>query len=255
MKPAQVILILLGAAGLIVFGAVIPKRVLNAGNLLGLFVSALVLLAGLRLDGIRRFFAYCLTRGAVGHTVVGMLLGAVGVIVFLAVLISCRMAAGMRVPPKAGATAIVLGCEVRGEQPSRALRARIDAAADYLAKNPKAKAILSGGKGSGERISEAACMERELLARGISQDRLILEDASRSTRENLVYSAKIMRKQCLGSDAAIVTSEFHCCRARLIAKKEGISAGCVPAKTPLLYLPTFWVREMLAVLYEWQFGI
>ena len=255
MRAVQMLLIVLGAAGLFFFGAVIPQRVLNVGNLSGLFMSVLLLLGGFHLSGVCSFFVYAWSRKGAGTAVVVMLLGAISAILFLAVLISLKMAFAMRVRPKAGAPAIVLGCEVRGEKPSRALSSRIDAAAAYLQENETAVAILSGGKGSGERISEAACMQRELVKRGIAPERLYVEDTSRSTRENLINSGKILEEKGLGQDAAIVTSEFHCYRAMLIAKKEGISAGAVPAKTFWLYLPTFWVRELFGVLYEWQYGL
>lgn len=255
MRAAQGILIVLGAAGLFFFGAVIPKRILNLGNLAGLFASVLLLVLGLRLSGVRRFFAYAWSRKGPGTAVVIMLLVAAAVILFLAVFLSLKMAGALQKRPRAGAPAIVLGCEVRGEKPSRALQSRIDAAYAYLQENPGAVAILSGGKGREERISEAECMYRELTARGIAPKKLILEDASRSTRENLIYSKKILEERGLGQEAAIVTSEFHCYRAMLIAEKEGIAAGCVPAKTYWLYLPTFWVRELFGVLYEWQYGL
>ena len=74
-------------------------------------------------------------------------------------------------------TVIVLGCRVKGETPSLALQKRADAAYFYLLKNPEAVAILSGGQGRGENISEAACLKKLLTDRGIAPGRLFLRGA------------------------------------------------------------------------------
>lgn len=124
---------------------------------------------------------------------------------------------------------IILGAAVKGDEPSRALIHRIDAAYQYLIHNPDTTAVLSGGKGSGENISEAECMRRELVSRGIEEDRLMLEDKSTTTSENIEYSLAL-----IGDDwesIAVVTSNFHVFRALKLAKKAtdgkvyGISAS------------------------------
>ena len=51
---------------------------------------------------------------------------------------------------------VVLGAQVRGTQPSRAMRDRTDAAAAYLSAHPDVICIVSGGQGPGEKITEAA---------------------------------------------------------------------------------------------------
>ena len=83
---------------------------------------------------------------------------------------------------------IVPGAKVYGDQPSDALRARIDLAWDYLSRNPDTVAILSGGQGSGENISEAECMRRTLASYGLTEDRMLLEEQSTTTAENMQFS-------------------------------------------------------------------
>lgn len=91
--------------------------------------------------------------------------------------------------PKAGADyVIVLGAQVRGTRPSYNLCRRLDVAYTYLKENPDTQVILSGGKGSGEEISEAQAMAEYLEEKGIGRERMILEDQSRNTDENLRYS-------------------------------------------------------------------
>lgn len=112
---------------------------------------------------------------------------------------------------------IVLGAKVnRNEVPSKPLYWRIDAAEEYLNENPDTIAILSGGKGADEPISEAQCMFNELTKRKIAPERLILEDKSRDTNQNIRNSLKLMP-----SDASfgVVTNNFHVYRAVRISEK------------------------------------
>ncbi len=88
---------------------------------------------------------------------------------------------------------IVLGAQVRGTSPSLSLKKRLERAAEYAEENPGTIFILSGGQGPDEGISEAECMYQYLVAAGVPEDRLIKEDASTSTRENLTFSAEIIR--------------------------------------------------------------
>ena len=92
---------------------------------------------------------------------------------------------------------IVLGCGVNGDRPSLMLTERLDAAYDYLNTHEEVVCILSGGQGKGENISEAECMYRSLTEKGIARDRLYKEDRSTSTRENLLYSKKIIEEKNL----------------------------------------------------------
>ena len=145
---------------------------------------------------------------------------------------------------------IVLGAGVRGTVPSLSLQERINAAFDYLTANPDAVAVLSGGQGPGEDITEAFCMYRELTERGIDGSRLLLEEASTSTMENLNNSLQILEAQT-GSPPArigIVSSEYHLFRATLFAKKLNLDAFGIPAKTSWFALRlNYYLREIVAV--------
>ncbi|MCD8015095.1 MAG: YdcF family protein [Lachnospiraceae bacterium] len=94
---------------------------------------------------------------------------------------------------------IVLGAQVKGTSPSRALKRRLDRAAQYAEAHPGAILILSGGQGADEEISEAECMYRYLTAAGVPEERLLLEDGSTSTQENLEFSAELIRQQMAGT--------------------------------------------------------
>ena len=152
---------------------------------------------------------------------------------------------------------VVLGALVNGEEPSASLVERLAAAQKYLAAHPDTVAILSGGQGRGEAISEAEAMRRWLTARGIEEDRLIKEDLSTSTRENLDFSFSIIRSR--GDDpangVAILSSEYHLYRACRMAEEVGAVPLGVPARTGFWGLRwNYYLRESLAVWYMWVFG-
>ena len=147
---------------------------------------------------------------------------------------------------------IVLGAKVNGTTPSYAMHDRLTAALDYLNAYPDATAIVSGGQGDDEGISEAAAMKIWLEAHGVAPERILLEDQSETTRQNLENSFAIMRER--GADpsegVAIVTSEYHLYRAREIASALGAKPIGVAARTSLLSMRiNYFVREGFAVGY------
>lgn len=155
--------------------------------------------------------------------------------------------------PAENATAVVLGCRVYGERASLSLVERLEAAYEYLIDNPDAVCVVSGGQGSGEDISEAECMYRWLVAKGIDRERVYKEEKSTSTDENIAFSKEIIEENGLNENIAIVTSEYHSYRAGIIAKENELSFGTVPGKTATWLFPTFYVRELYAILAEWLF--
>lgn len=149
---------------------------------------------------------------------------------------------------------LVLGAGVNGTVPSLSLHNRLTAARDYLETYPEARAILSGGQGPGEEITEAECMRRWLEAAGIDPARLILEEESTSTYENIRNSLALI--EALGEDPhgrlAIVSSEYHLYRAKLLARELGAEPLGVAGKTtmPVLKL-NYLLREAAAVAIMW----
>lgn len=149
--------------------------------------------------------------------------------------------------PTPDSTVIVLGCQVRGNTPSLMLANRLDAAYGYLMKNPDAVCIVSGGKGDGENLSEAQCMFNYLTDKGISSQRILMEDKSVNTVENIKFSKEIIEKNSLSTNTAIVTDIFHQYRASKIVKGNGLSYGSVPADCVWFLIPTYYVRELVAI--------
>lgn len=151
---------------------------------------------------------------------------------------------------------IVLGAQVKGKEPSRALLRRLEAAERYLAENPRTVAVLSGGKGDGEDITEAECMYRYLTGQGIDASRLILEDRSASTAENLTFSAEKIaehfgKEEGMSQKTGLLSNNFHVYRARLLAEKMGYTeVYSVPAASDWRLQVHYLVREFFALCKE-----
>ena len=144
---------------------------------------------------------------------------------------------------------IVLGAHVNGVRLSKALLERTRRALEYLEKNPKTRAVLSGGQGEGETISEAEAMCRYLEDHGISRERLILEDRSTNTKENLDFSLALIGD--LNAPIGVVTNHFHVFRGVAIGKK----CGCkniypIPSRYRSWRLVIYIPREILAIIKD-----
>lgn len=144
---------------------------------------------------------------------------------------------------------VVLGAAVRGNRPTRALRHRIEKAAEYLEENPETVAIVSGGQGRGEELSEAACMKAELEKMGIASERIWMEDQSGDTEENIVNSFRMIDDP--EARVGIVTNNFHVFRAVRIAKTLAggrITGIAAPFRSVLL--PHYMVREFFGLVWD-----
>ena len=149
---------------------------------------------------------------------------------------------------------IVLGAGLRGEEPGSHLARRLDTAIDYLNQNPNAMVIVSGGLGAGRTITEAEAMERYLVTRGIPVERIIQENRSTTTYENLVFSNEILAEYFPhGFRAVLVSNDFHIFRAVSLARQLGIDVDPLGAPTPVQSLAINYLREMAAVVVTWIF--
>lgn len=145
---------------------------------------------------------------------------------------------------------VVLGAGLWGDTPSLALQERLEESIKFINENPNIKVVLSGGQGPGETITEAEGMRRYLVSKGVNENILIKEEESKSTKENMQFTKKLL-KNIDGRDnlsIKIVTNNFHMFRAKLIARNNGFIAYGQPSElfTPLI--PMYYSRECLAVI-------
>lgn len=145
---------------------------------------------------------------------------------------------------------LVLGAKVRSDGPSLSLMNRINAAFDYLTAHPDAIAVVSGGQGSDEPMTEAQCMYDHLTAMGIDPSRIWMEDKATSTWENLLYSLDLIEEKTgqRPETLAVLSSEYHLFRAKLFTEKAGAEFIGVPARTtnPVLMV-NYFLREVAGV--------
>ena len=150
-------------------------------------------------------------------------------------------------PQKNADYLIVLGARVNGKKITLNLKYRLDVAIDYLHENSATRVVVSGGQGKGEDITEAKAMSDYLIKRGIKRDRIILEDRSKNTDENLRFTAEIIGSKT--KKTVIVSNDFHIYRAKSIARKMGYTdVSGASAKTKPITIPNSFVREAFAVV-------
>ncbi len=151
---------------------------------------------------------------------------------------------------------IVLGAGIRGEKVGENLKNRLDAAVDYHSENPNVIIAVSGGQGRGEDITEALAMERYLIEKGIPKENIIKEERSTSTAENFSNTKKLLDEH-FGKPyrIALITNDFHICRAEGIAKRQGFeNATHLQSRTPWYSVIPNGLRETLAIAKFWVFG-
>lgn len=154
----------------------------------------------------------------------------------------------LTMPAKPQDYLIVLGAHVRSTGPSRALALRLDKAYEYALEHPDTTIIVSGGQGSNEPCTESSAMKQYLLEKGIAEERILEEERSTSTRENLIFSAEMIPD---GASVGIVSNGFHICRALHLAETLGYEdVSGVPARSDLATQPTNLLREFFAVVKD-----
>ncbi|MBQ2604301.1 MAG: YdcF family protein [Acutalibacteraceae bacterium] len=230
----------------LVFFLPILGGTLNIGNITGMMFCAVMIFVTWGNKYYTKIIDMMKTtavgKAAVYTVYVFFILGIIYVGFVTSLLISAD-----RTPPQKDCTVIVLGCQVRGERPSRMLYDRIKSAADFLKKNPDVPCIVTGGKGNDEHISEAECMYNELIKLGIDSERIYKEDKAVNTIENIDFSKAVIDENGFSYNTAVVTDIFHEYRASKLVKKAGLEFGSVPADCVWYLFPTFYVREVIAV--------
>lgn len=128
---------------------------------------------------------------------------------------------------------VVMGAKVRQDGPSVSLWDRIYRAYDYLSAHPDTIAVVSGGQGPDEHMTEAQSMFDELTRLGIDPDRILLEEKATSTRENIQFSLDLIEQETgvRPEKIAVISSEYHMCRAGMMTRKCGAEFVGVPAET------------------------
>ena len=250
----RILLTVIPCVFLVWFIAPMAFGVRNIGNALGIAICAAVIFrfgfAGVY-DKLKLMMC--------SHTATTVLLRIVQIaasaFIVYAIIVSGFMVYAMNVRPSSNETAVVLGAQVKPWGASTLLMQRINAAEQYLTQKPSSKAVVTGGQGADEPMSEAQCMYDNLTVAGIEPSRILREDQAKNTEENIRFSFDIIKQNRLNQDVVIVTDSYHQLRARIIAHKTDKSVRVSAVNTHNNYIglsayPTYFVREWLAIPVE-----
>lgn len=229
-------------------------RIFKAGNILGVALC-LILLYRTAFSSVYNQMDSALLSQPV--TKVLWIIAKTAFFMFLiyAAAVSICMIIAMKIKPADDATAVILGAQVKPWGASRLLKQRIYAAEKYLNGHPRVKAVASGGKGENEPMSEAECIREFMIKDGIEPERIIVENRSVNTEQNLLYSLSVIKEEDLGGCIAIISDSYHQLRARIVAYKidRDIRVGaCNTENTKFGYFvyPSYFVREWIAIPVE-----
>lgn len=113
--------------------------------------------------------------------------------------------------------------------------------------------VVCGAQGSNEPAPEALVMRDWLVKNGVPEDKILTDDASFNTRENLENAKALLPEEV--EKVLIVTSNYHLPRAMALAEDMGFVAEGTGSPIKLIYWPKNHYREALAwvkyLLQKW----
>lgn len=236
--------------------ALLKHEGLRPRNVLGIGAS-LVLLAGEALA----FFLYTRVaplggwQGQVQQTLNNVY--ATAFVYFECMLLGaviCGFMAARHIPDGPVDVILILGCRFRDDGTlTPLLQGRADRAVEYWRQQKQQtgqEALLmpTGGQGEDEPMSEAEAMRRYLLAQGIPQERILVEDRSRNTYQNMEYSRDILAEKCPGARVAYATTNYHVFRSGVWASLAGLRAEGMGSRTRWWYWPNAFMRECASLM-------
>jgi len=168
----------------------------------------------------------------------------------------CNLRAAKHVPKYDKDFVIILGCRIRKDGfLTPLLKGRVDKAIEFANnqyEKTKKKIIYvpSGGKGTDESIAEAKAIENYLLEKGIEKDRIIVEDKSTSTEENMKFSKEKIFKVKKDPNITVATTNYHVFRSLVIANNYGLKCEGIGSKTIWYYYTNALIREFVVNLFQ-----
>ncbi len=253
LKILRVALLIIGVLFVLYSVALLSMNNFNLGNVLSALLGIPLLVYGIFAPALNRWFA----KGAGRAVKWFFICGYAFLICVFAVFGIMMGAAANTVPPKDADVVMVLGAALRGTQPSDTLARRLDIALAYGQENPNALFLVSGGQGPQEEIPEAHAMRDYLIAHGVEESRILVEDKSRSTQQNFLYSKPILDER-FGTDnytLVFATNDFHILRGYINAESVGMSdVHGLPYRSLIYTAPPNYMRESLALLATYVFG-
>ena len=150
---------------------------------------------------------------------------------------------------------VILGCSISRKGKVRPiLKGRVNRAIRFaweqeIRTGKPVKYVPSGGQGSDEPMSEGSAMELYLLSHSAEDYEVFPEKKSRNTKENLLFSKKVIDGQKKDAKVMIVTTNVHVLRSGMLARRAGMmNAQVIGSTTRWYFWPNAFLREMIAIL-------
>lgn len=250
--------LLVFSAALCVSNAVLLRREGRSFvNVLGIVLAVLVV-GGALLYWRMNYYASGSQREVMIHDLVCNTLAAVYLYFECMILgtIVADVISARREPEPDRDFVIILGCGLRPDgTPTPLLQGRIDRAIAFAQKQLSATGkeltfVTSGGQGPDEVVSESASMKRYLLDHGIPADRIIEEDRSTNTFENMAFSREKIMEIDPAAKVAFSTTNYHVFRSGVFARRLKMRAAGMGAGTRWYFWPNAAAREFVGLLTE-----
>ena len=177
---------------------------------------------------------------------------AAGFLLFL--IIQGKIWSASREDPDTDASVgIVFGAGIYEDRPSQALEVRLERALKWWQEDPERILIVTGGQGKEEICPEADVMADWLIKRGIPEEKVLKEDRSHDTNENVKYSAPILKELVSPGDrVAVISHSFHLYRCRTLVRELGYEPVGLSVPIGIWYMvPAYPIRETGSVLLMW----
>lgn len=146
---------------------------------------------------------------------------------------------------------IVLGAAIRGDQPSPVFAERIRHGVALHQRGLAPVILFTGGVGDGESRSESRVAANFAKSLGLPDRAILLEEKSRTTRQNLTEARLVMERHGLRS-AILVSDPLHLKRATWMAGNLGIAAAPSPTPTTRYRSLTSRFGFLIREIYFWH---
>ena len=172
----------------------------------------------------------------------------------LAGAIVCGLKAARHVPETEADYILILGCKFRRDGSlTPLLKGRVDKAIEFWKRQRdmtgrEAVLMPSGGQGADEPMAEAEAMRRYLIGQGIPEERILPEDRSRNTYQNMEFSRALIGARTPGARVVYATTNYHVFRSGVWANLAGLPAEGVGSRTKWWYWPNAFMRECVGLM-------
>jgi len=174
-------------------------------------------------------------------------LGLLAAVVVANIFTAWMIDANTRVP-EPDTPLLICGARVTEDGPAPVLTERLNRAYSYLVDNPGAFCVVTGGQGADEPSPEGEVMAQVLVDKGIAPERIVIENKSVNTEENVQFGVELLRESGYQGDTlALCTDSIHQYRAQANAQAMGFQTSAVSARSPYFQILDHWVREIMAI--------